>query len=209
MMTIGDSIQSFKRLNGEPLHETWLRFKKLVLQYPTHSLPHNVLLQYFYWTLDSVNKGVADQLSTGGLMKQPYAVATQLLDGMTTINKAEMAGPKVTGRDMPPRHVRAQEFKRDEKKAELARQRKHTEEAKAKRQIPIDINEPPWARSSVNAIWAYGAAHEIDQMIAANLAAEAKAKANNKDQNNNTLRTIVSLQGVTPSTKAQIDETTH
>uniref|UniRef100_M1DB58 Integrase core domain containing protein n=1 Tax=Solanum tuberosum TaxID=4113 RepID=M1DB58_SOLTU len=37
--------------------------------------------------LMGVNKGVADQLSLGGLMQQPYAVAAQLLDGMTTINK--------------------------------------------------------------------------------------------------------------------------
>lgn len=53
-----------------------------------HGLPDNVLLQYFYRSLDSVNKGVSDQLSWGGLMKKPYVVAVQLLDGMTTINKA-------------------------------------------------------------------------------------------------------------------------
>uniref|UniRef100_M1DYU1 Integrase core domain containing protein n=1 Tax=Solanum tuberosum TaxID=4113 RepID=M1DYU1_SOLTU len=32
-------------------------------------------------------QGVADQLLPGGLMQQPYAVAAQLLDGMTTINR--------------------------------------------------------------------------------------------------------------------------
>ncbi|KAK4724478.1 hypothetical protein R3W88_027257 [Solanum pinnatisectum] len=88
MMTLQDSIQIFKHLEGEPMHETWLLFKKLVLQCPTHVLPDNVLLQYFYRSLDSVNKGVADQLSPGGLIQQPYVVATQLLDGMTTINRA-------------------------------------------------------------------------------------------------------------------------
>uniref|UniRef100_M1DS84 Retrotransposon gag protein n=1 Tax=Solanum tuberosum TaxID=4113 RepID=M1DS84_SOLTU len=71
---MGDSIQSFKRREREPLHETWLRFKKLVLQCPTHGLPDNVLMQCFYRSLDSVNKGVADQLLLGGLMQQPYAV---------------------------------------------------------------------------------------------------------------------------------------
>uniref|UniRef100_M1DTB4 Uncharacterized protein n=1 Tax=Solanum tuberosum TaxID=4113 RepID=M1DTB4_SOLTU len=59
----------------------------LVLQCPTHGLPDNVLLQYFYQSLDSLNKRLADQLLPGGLMQQPYVVAAQLLDGMTTINK--------------------------------------------------------------------------------------------------------------------------
>jgi len=35
-----------------------------------------------------VNKGVADQLVPGGIMQQPYEVASQLLDGMTKINRA-------------------------------------------------------------------------------------------------------------------------
>uniref|UniRef100_M1DUB5 Uncharacterized protein n=1 Tax=Solanum tuberosum TaxID=4113 RepID=M1DUB5_SOLTU len=57
-----------------------------------------------------------------------------------------MARPKVTGRNEPPRSVRACEFKEDEKKAELARQRKHTKEARARRRIPIDPTIPPWRR---------------------------------------------------------------
>ncbi|KAK4713447.1 hypothetical protein R3W88_019354 [Solanum pinnatisectum] len=87
MITLWENIQSFKRLEGEPIYETWLRFTKMVLQCPTHGLPDNVLLQYFYRSLDSVNKGVA-QLSLGGLMQQPYVIASQLLDGMTKINRA-------------------------------------------------------------------------------------------------------------------------
>uniref|UniRef100_M1DGB9 Uncharacterized protein n=1 Tax=Solanum tuberosum TaxID=4113 RepID=M1DGB9_SOLTU len=91
-----------------------------------------------------------------------------------------MARPKVVGRNNPPRYIRrAREFKKDEKKVELARQRKYTNEAREKRRIPIDPNVPTWARSFVNAIRAFGAAQEIDQMIAANLAAEAKAEENN------------------------------
>ncbi|WMV58693.1 hypothetical protein MTR67_052078 [Solanum verrucosum] len=35
----------------------------------------------------SINKCVADQLSPEGLMQQPYAIAAQLLDNMTTINR--------------------------------------------------------------------------------------------------------------------------
>jgi len=79
MMTLRDSIKRFNRLEGEKIHESWLRFKKMVLQCPTHGLLDNVLLQYFYRSLDLVNKGVANQLSPGGLMQQPYVIAAQLL----------------------------------------------------------------------------------------------------------------------------------
>ncbi|WMV55093.1 hypothetical protein MTR67_048478 [Solanum verrucosum] len=88
MMILRDSIQGFKRLEGEPIHERWLRFKKLVPQCQTHGLPNNVLLQYFYRSLNLVNKGVVDQLVPGSIMKQPYEVVYQFLDCMTKINKA-------------------------------------------------------------------------------------------------------------------------
>uniref|UniRef100_M1DRA1 Uncharacterized protein n=1 Tax=Solanum tuberosum TaxID=4113 RepID=M1DRA1_SOLTU len=90
-----------------------------------------------------------------------------------------MARSKVPGRNDPPRHIRARELRKEEKKAKLARQRKYTNEARAKRRISIDPNVPSWARTFVNAIRAFGEAQEIDQMIAANLAAEAKAEAKN------------------------------
>ena len=43
MMTLRDSILSFKCLEGEPINETLLRFKKLVPQSPTRGLPDNML----------------------------------------------------------------------------------------------------------------------------------------------------------------------
>ncbi|WMV33081.1 hypothetical protein MTR67_026466, partial [Solanum verrucosum] len=48
---------------------------------------NNVLLQYFYLSLDTVNKGVVDQLIRGGIMRQPFAVASALLDEITKINR--------------------------------------------------------------------------------------------------------------------------
>uniref|UniRef100_M1DEK9 Uncharacterized protein n=1 Tax=Solanum tuberosum TaxID=4113 RepID=M1DEK9_SOLTU len=122
--------------------------------------------------------------------------------------EGEIARPKVAGRNDPPRRIRAREFRNDEKKAELARQRKYTKEAREKRQILVNPNVPPWDRSLVNAIRAFGAAHEIDQIIAANLAAEAKAVANNEDQNNNTPGTIVLLQGDASGTDTPADRGT-
>uniref|UniRef100_M1DME4 Uncharacterized protein n=1 Tax=Solanum tuberosum TaxID=4113 RepID=M1DME4_SOLTU len=119
-----------------------------------------------------------------------------------------MARPKFAGRNYPPSHIRAREFKKDEKKAELAKQRKYTKEATARRRIPIDPNVPPGTRSLVNAMRTFEAAHEIDQIIAANLAAEAKAKAKNENQNNNTPGTIVSLQGDKSGTDTLADRET-
>jgi len=83
MVTLRDNIQNFKRVDGEPIHETWLMFQKLLLQCPTRGLPNNVLLQYFYHSLDSVNKGVADQLVREGIMQQPFEKASTLIDEMT------------------------------------------------------------------------------------------------------------------------------
>uniref|UniRef100_M1D9X0 Uncharacterized protein n=1 Tax=Solanum tuberosum TaxID=4113 RepID=M1D9X0_SOLTU len=110
-----------------------------------------------------------------------------------------MARPKVAGRDDSARHVRAREFRKEEKRAEMAKQRKYTKKAKEKRQIPFDLNVRPCDRSLVNAIHAFRAAQEIDQMIAANLALEAKAKANSEDQNDNVPGTIVLLQKDAPA----------
>uniref|UniRef100_M1DD25 Integrase core domain containing protein n=1 Tax=Solanum tuberosum TaxID=4113 RepID=M1DD25_SOLTU len=39
-------------------------------------------------SLDSVNKGVADQLVHGGIMQQPFEIASTILDGITKINRA-------------------------------------------------------------------------------------------------------------------------
>lgn len=87
----GSSLLShlmLKRFEGELIDEKLLLFKKLVLQCPTHGWPDDVFRQYFYQSFDWVNIGVADQLSPGGLIHQPYFTEDQLLDGMITINRA-------------------------------------------------------------------------------------------------------------------------
>jgi len=42
----------------------------------------------FTKSLDSVNKGIADQLVQGDIMLQPFEVASYLLDGMARVNQA-------------------------------------------------------------------------------------------------------------------------
>uniref|UniRef100_M1DX07 Uncharacterized protein n=1 Tax=Solanum tuberosum TaxID=4113 RepID=M1DX07_SOLTU len=190
--------------------------------------------QYFYRSLDSVNKGVADQLSPGGLMQQPYAVAAQLLDGMTTINRAwytredqvspltfklskeqmekdnerdqnmakimtslmfcpKMAWrlgpvvsiPKVTGRNVPPRHIRAQNSRRDAGTTDQPKARSENKKASSSRRIPIDSNVPLWARGFINAIHAFGEAHDLNNMAKANIDTTTEANTNNENQSRN------------------------
>lgn len=69
-MTLREDIQDFKYLEGETIHETWLRFKKLVIQCPTHGLLDNVLLQNFSKIFNTACKGGADQFSLRVIMQQ-------------------------------------------------------------------------------------------------------------------------------------------
>ncbi|XP_049399735.1 uncharacterized protein LOC125863770 [Solanum stenotomum] len=88
MINLRDGIVEFRCLEDEQINDTWLRFKDLVLQYPTHGLPDKVLQEYFYRGLDLVNRGVVEQLSQGGILRHPYIIASQLLDCMTKRNRA-------------------------------------------------------------------------------------------------------------------------
>ena len=48
MLQLRDEIINFRQLNGEPLHESWQRFNKKLMQLPTHEVPDTMLLQIFY-----------------------------------------------------------------------------------------------------------------------------------------------------------------
>uniref|UniRef100_M1DWE3 Putative plant transposon protein domain-containing protein n=1 Tax=Solanum tuberosum TaxID=4113 RepID=M1DWE3_SOLTU len=56
-------------------------------KFPTHGIRDKMLLDCFYGGLGPENRGVADQLSPVGLIRQPYAIVSQLLDHMTKTNK--------------------------------------------------------------------------------------------------------------------------
>lgn len=70
------------------MHETWLRSWKLILQSPNYRVSDHLFLKFFYGNLDVVNKGVANQLLRGGIIKQIFVAACELLDDMTKINRA-------------------------------------------------------------------------------------------------------------------------
>lgn len=58
------------------------------LKFPTHGLLSNLLFQYFYRILDSVNKGVVDQFFREEIMSQSFEVASFHIGNMTKVNNA-------------------------------------------------------------------------------------------------------------------------
>lgn len=44
-MKLSDDIQNFKTVNGEPVHESWLHFKRVLLECQYYGFPEKVLLQ--------------------------------------------------------------------------------------------------------------------------------------------------------------------
>uniref|UniRef100_M1DNI0 Uncharacterized protein n=1 Tax=Solanum tuberosum TaxID=4113 RepID=M1DNI0_SOLTU len=86
-MRFGVHILNFKHLEGETFHESWRRFKTLLIQRPTHEIPDLVLLECFYRSLNPGNKGLIDRLMPGGCEKYPYETATKFLDLVAKTNK--------------------------------------------------------------------------------------------------------------------------
>lgn len=52
----------FRETEGGNHHEMWLGFEKLLLKCPTNGIHNDLLLQYYYQSLDSVDIGVVGQL---------------------------------------------------------------------------------------------------------------------------------------------------
>uniref|UniRef100_M1E1D0 Uncharacterized protein n=1 Tax=Solanum tuberosum TaxID=4113 RepID=M1E1D0_SOLTU len=113
----------------------------------------------------------------------------QNLDGLSSTNMARL---KVAGRSMPPRHIRAQKFRRNAKS--------ENKTASSRRRVQIDPNVPSWTRGFINAIHAFKATHEIENMVEANIAIETEAEHKEKEekgQNDNTPSTDAQKNGAT------------
>ena len=87
VMRFRDHILNFKHLEEEPFHESWLRFKTLLIQCPTHEIPDLVLLECFYRGISSENREIMNQLMPTGREKYPYETAAKFLDLAAKTNK--------------------------------------------------------------------------------------------------------------------------
>uniref|UniRef100_M1DIJ2 Uncharacterized protein n=1 Tax=Solanum tuberosum TaxID=4113 RepID=M1DIJ2_SOLTU len=87
VMIFRERILTFKQLEDERIHKSWARFNELINQCPNHDIPDIALLDCFYRSLGPGNKRLVDQLIPGGIAKQPYVIAAQLLSKMVETNQ--------------------------------------------------------------------------------------------------------------------------
>uniref|UniRef100_M1DNX7 Uncharacterized protein n=1 Tax=Solanum tuberosum TaxID=4113 RepID=M1DNX7_SOLTU len=82
VMIFCDRILTFKQLEGERIDKSWARLNELITQCPTHDILDIILLDCFYRSLGPGKKRLVDQFIPGGIAKQPYVIAAQVLNQM-------------------------------------------------------------------------------------------------------------------------------
>nr|XP_016514543.1 PREDICTED: uncharacterized protein LOC107831301 [Nicotiana tabacum] len=77
-----DEIMSFKQKPMETLHETWGRFKGMLVMCPHHSIPEQMLGQRFYMGLLDGLKNIVDASAGGAFLSKTWSEGQSLLDKM-------------------------------------------------------------------------------------------------------------------------------
>jgi len=81
---IRKEISGIKQLGGETLYEYWERFKRLCATCPHHQISEQLLLQYFYEGLNSMERSMIDAASGGALGDMTPVEARQLIEKMAS-----------------------------------------------------------------------------------------------------------------------------
>ncbi|XP_075076844.1 uncharacterized protein LOC142163457 [Nicotiana tabacum] len=78
-----DEIVSFKQKPMETLHETWSRFKGMLVICPHHGIPDQMLGQRFYMGLSDSMKNIVDASAGGAFLSKTWREGQSLLDKMS------------------------------------------------------------------------------------------------------------------------------
>ncbi|XP_051116119.1 uncharacterized protein LOC127241232 [Andrographis paniculata] len=81
-MNLRKEICGIKQISGESLYEYWDRFNKLIGRCPQHQISEQLLIQYFYERLTSIDRRIIDAASGGALMNKTPREAWELLNDM-------------------------------------------------------------------------------------------------------------------------------
>ncbi|KAH9802719.1 hypothetical protein KPL71_001504 [Citrus sinensis] len=80
--SIRKEICGIRQYNGEPLYDYWERFKKLCASCPHHQINDQLLIQYFYEGLLSMDRSMIDAASGGALVDKTPEAARNLIANM-------------------------------------------------------------------------------------------------------------------------------
>ncbi|XP_010244273.1 PREDICTED: uncharacterized protein LOC104588150 [Nelumbo nucifera] len=79
---IKKEICGIRQFSGETLYEYWERFKQLCASCPEHQIPDQLLIQYFYEGLLSMDRSMIDAASGGVLVDKTLTQAGELISNM-------------------------------------------------------------------------------------------------------------------------------
>ena len=82
--TIRKEICGIRQDAGETLYEYWERFKRLCASCPHHQISDQLLIQYFYEGLLSMDRSMIDAASGGALVDLTPVAAKNLISNMAT-----------------------------------------------------------------------------------------------------------------------------
>lgn len=68
ILQLKDEIYNFRQLNSEKIYETWLTFKKKLINVTNHRTLECNLLEIFYRALNIYTKDVVDTLTSGAFL---------------------------------------------------------------------------------------------------------------------------------------------
>lgn len=83
-----EETSTHKQLPAEAMHNTWWRFNQKLKKCPNHDLIERHLKNAIYRSLNYFTKPIVDEVCGGSFMRKPFAESMQLLDEVSTNNRA-------------------------------------------------------------------------------------------------------------------------
>ncbi|XP_027338002.1 uncharacterized protein LOC113851755 [Abrus precatorius] len=120
---IRKEISGIRQFSQESLYEYRERFKKLCITCPHHQISDQLLIQYFYEGLASMERSMLDEISGGALMDKTPSATRALIDNMAKnsqqFNTRTMAPMREVHNVHQPNHMAANSNKLETRIEEL------------------------------------------------------------------------------------------
>uniref|UniRef100_M1DEK4 Integrase core domain containing protein n=1 Tax=Solanum tuberosum TaxID=4113 RepID=M1DEK4_SOLTU len=179
--TYGELVPKEKKKAGEfrPVKSILVRGKVGGTMSSPKALDESVKVLLFPLCLYPLNPYCTETFGGQPLARRKYSVTRQkdwkvclqlidivlFVENILTLRRsfANMARPKVAGRIMPPRQIRAKNFRKDTNEVnppKMGSEGKHPSSSKIS--VPRDPNVPSWTRAFYTALHSFLAAHDLD-----------------------------------------------